>query len=105
MWKIYSDPIPTIFQNVNRPLADVVVVFIQEITRGWDAFHPARRNLRLHGCFLSIFFLSIHLLKKIIDGHPPSGHGRFGVGDVSPTEDDGVLRIAGLVGFNHVLTQ
>ena len=39
-------------QNLNRPLADVLVVFIQEITRGWDAFHPAGRNQRLHGCFL-----------------------------------------------------
>src|SRR6266566_8860209 len=40
-------------QNVNRPLADVLVVFIQEITLRRNVFHPAGRNQRLHGCFLS----------------------------------------------------
>jgi hypothetical protein len=40
-------------QNVNRPLADVLVVFLQEITLRRNLFHPAGHNQRLHGCFLS----------------------------------------------------
>ena len=41
-------------QNLNRLLADVLVVFIQEVTLRGESFHPAGRNHRLHGCFLSV---------------------------------------------------
>src|SRR5215470_17503355 len=45
------------------------------------------------------------LLEQIIDCHPPSGHGRFGVGDISTPGHDGVVGITRLVGFDHVFTQ
>src|SRR5574341_1565196 len=45
------------------------------------------------------------LLAQIIDCHPPSGHGRFGVGDISTPEHDGVVGIASSVRFDDVLAQ
>ena len=45
------------------------------------------------------------LFKKIINRHPPSRYGRLSIGDLSPTKDNRVLRIARLVGLNYVLAQ
>ena len=39
-------------QHLHRPLADVLVIFIQEMALGWDVLHPAGRRQQLHGCFL-----------------------------------------------------
>ena len=48
-------------------------------------------------------FAKLQLLEKIIHRHAPSGHGRFGVGGISSAEDDRVVGIASLIGFDHVL--
>ena len=56
-----------------------------------DDMHPAYR-------------LSL-LLKKVIDGHLPSGHGRLGVGHLPSAEDHRVFGITGLVGLDDILAQ
>ena len=60
-----DEPLPLRVQDphvTNRPLADVLGVFLPEIARGWEAFHPAGRNHRLRGCFLSVLHDALEAL-------------------------------------------
>jgi hypothetical protein len=47
-------------KNLNRPLADVLGVFIQQIPLVRDALHGGRNQL-LHECFLSVACILVNL--------------------------------------------